>query len=273
MSVVANVPRLLQSFFTDRLTRQRQASPHTIAAYRDTFRRLLEFAQKQLDKEPSSLGLEDLDTPLVGAFLDHLEKKRGNSARTRNARLAAVHSFFRSAGLQEPNQAAVIQRVLAMPSKRYTRKLVGFLTRVEIDELLAAPNRNCWPGRRDYRRVRRRLRSGLARDIVPCSSATSGRAVRQAGRDREHQLLERRPSEANGELGVGGVCQSDGFHRRWLLESDRGELTAEWAVADCRARCGPRSLQRHDPRRSADLAARRREGGCAGRSHQRRLPG
>ena len=149
MREAANVPRLLQGFFTDRLVRQRQASPHTIAAYRDTFRLLLEFTQKQLDKEPSSLGLEDLDAPLIGAFLDHLEKTRGNSARTRNARLAAVHSFFRYAGLQEPSLAAVIQRVLAMPSKRYTRKLVGFLTRLEIDELLAAPNRSCWLGRRE----------------------------------------------------------------------------------------------------------------------------
>jgi integrase/recombinase XerD len=161
MSAAANVPRLLQSFFTDRLVRQRQASPHTIAAYRDTFRLLLDFAQKQLDKAPSSLGLEDLDAPLVGAFLDHLEKMRGNSARTRNARLAAVHSFFRYAGLQEPSQAAVIQRVLAMPSKRYTRKLVGFLTRIEIDELLAAPNRNCWPGRRDYLLLLLAVQTGL----------------------------------------------------------------------------------------------------------------
>ena len=150
MIAAANVSRLLQSFFTDRLVRQLQASPHTIAAYRDTFRLLLQFAQKQLEKQPSALGLEDLDAPLVGAFLDHLEKQRGNSARTRNARLAAVHSFFRYAALQEPSQAAAIQRVLAMPSKRYTRKLVGFLTRVEIDVLLAAPNRNCWTGRRDY---------------------------------------------------------------------------------------------------------------------------
>jgi site-specific recombinase XerD len=161
MSATANVPRLLQSFFTDRLVRQRQASPHTIAAYRDTFRLLLEFAKKQLNKAPSSLGLEDLDAPLVGAFLDHLEKTRGNSARTRNARLAAVHSFFRYAGLQEPSQAAVIQRVLAMPSKRYTRKLVGFLTRVEVDELLAAPNRNCWHGRRDYLLLLLAVQTGL----------------------------------------------------------------------------------------------------------------
>lgn len=158
MSATANVSRLLQGFITDRLVRQRQASSHTIAAYRDTFRLLLEFAEKRLAKQPAVLGLEDLDAPLIGAFLDHLEKERRNSTRTRNARLAAIHSFFRYAALQEPSYGAVTQRVLAMPSKRHTRKLVGFLTAAEVDALLAllialagagvATTRcSCWPCR------------------------------------------------------------------------------------------------------------------------------
>jgi integrase/recombinase XerD len=161
MSATANVSRLLQGFFTDRLVRQRQASPHTIAAYRDTFRLLLEFAQERLAKPPAILGLEDLDAPLIGAFLDHLEKQRGNGARTRNARLAAVHSFFRYAALQEPGYSAITQRVLAMPSKRHARKLVGFLTPTEVDALLAAPDRACWMGRRDYALLLLAVQTGL----------------------------------------------------------------------------------------------------------------
>ena len=133
-------PGLLEAFFTDRLMRQRQASPHTIAAYRDTFRLLLAFAKQRLGKEPSSLAIEDLDAPFLGAFLDHLERDRGNSARSRNARLAAIHSFFRYTAFQEPSHAALIQRVLAMPSKRYDRRQIEFLSGSEIDALLAAPD-------------------------------------------------------------------------------------------------------------------------------------
>ena len=161
MSPTANLARLLEAFFTDRLIRQRQASPHTIAAYRDAFRLLLGFARQRLEKEPSALGLEDLDPRVIGAFLDDLEKRRGNTARSRNARLAAIHSFFRYAALEEPSHSAVIQRVLAMPSKRCGRKLVGFLTRIEIDALLAAPDRTCWSGRRDHALILLAVRTGL----------------------------------------------------------------------------------------------------------------
>jgi len=124
-------PGRLEAFFTDRLLRQRRASPHTIGGYRDTFRLLLTFARQQLKKEPSCLAIEDLDAPFIGAFLDHLEQARGNSARTRNVRLAAIHSFFRYLALQDPAHGAVIQRVLAMPSKRYDRRPIGFLTESE----------------------------------------------------------------------------------------------------------------------------------------------
>lgn len=161
MSPVANLPRLLEAFFTDRLVRQRQASPHTIAAYRDTFRLLLGFAQRRLKREPSALRLEELDPPLIGAFLEHLERERGNTARSRNTRLAAVHSFFRFAALHEPGSSALIQRVLAMPSKRYERKLVGYLTRHELDALLAAPDRGCWGGRRDHALLLLVVQTGL----------------------------------------------------------------------------------------------------------------
>jgi site-specific recombinase XerD len=161
MNSTATLASLLQAFFTDRLVRQRQASPHTIAAYRDTFRLLLGFVQRHLKKEPSELGLEDLDSPVIGAFLDDLEKRRGNTARSRNARLAAIHSFFRFVALQEPIYSGVVQRVLAMPSKRYSRKLIGYLTRVEIDALLAAPDRSGWAGRRDYTLILLAAQTGL----------------------------------------------------------------------------------------------------------------
>ena len=141
---------LLERFFTQRLTAQRQASPHTIASYRDTFRLLLQFAGQRLHKSPSALALADLDPALIGAFLDGLETRRGNSARSRNLRLTAIRSFFRYAAFEDPAQSGLIQRVLAMPSKRYEKKLVGFPTRPEINAVLAAPDRHTWMGRRDH---------------------------------------------------------------------------------------------------------------------------
>ena len=146
----ANLPALLQSFFTTRLMTQRRASPHTIASYPDTFRLLLQFAQTRLRKMPSQLELKDLDGTLIGAFLEDLEKRRSNGPRSRNLRLTAIRSFFRYASLEAPAQSAVIQRVLAIPNQRQPRALVGFLTRPEIEALLAAPNRTTWLGRRDH---------------------------------------------------------------------------------------------------------------------------
>ena len=141
---------LLETFFSERLQRQRQASPHTIASYRDAFRLLLCFAEKHLGKTPCHLLLADVDASFVSTFLDHLEKDRGNSARSRNVRLAAIRSFFRFAALQEPAHGALIQRVLAIPQKRFDRDLVTFLNRAELDALLAAPNQATRLGRRDY---------------------------------------------------------------------------------------------------------------------------
>ena len=140
----------LQAFFTDRLIGQRQASPHTIAAYRDTLRLMLVFTSALRRTEPSKLQIDDLDAPLVGAFLDHLENQRQNRVRTRNARLAAIRSLFRYATLRHPEHAGIIERVLAIPPKRFDRRLVTFLTEPELDALLAVPDRSTWTGRRDY---------------------------------------------------------------------------------------------------------------------------
>jgi len=139
----------LQAFFTERLLRERNASPLTVAAYRDTWRLLLGFASKRTGKPPSALGFDDLDVPLIGAFLNHLEHERGNSVRTRNARLAAIHSLFRYAAWRHPEHAASIARVLAIQAKRFERALVNFLTEPEVNALLAAPDRATWIGRRD----------------------------------------------------------------------------------------------------------------------------
>lgn len=127
MKPAADFARLLTAFFTDRLMQQRKASPHTIASYRDTSRLLVQYALRVLQKAPADLHLADLDTDLVGAFLTHLESERGNCARTRNNRLAGIRSFSAYVALQEPQHAAQAQRVLAMPSKRYTRRPVDFL--------------------------------------------------------------------------------------------------------------------------------------------------
>ncbi len=142
-------PALLQGFFVDRLVRQRCASAHTVAAYRDTFRLLLRFATARLHKPPSRLDIEDLDACFVCQFLDHLERERGNGARTRNARLAAIHGFFNYVALTEPAHALLCQRVLAIPSKRFERGPVEFLAPEEIEALLSAPNAATWIGRRD----------------------------------------------------------------------------------------------------------------------------
>src|SRR5437773_8774187 len=139
----------LQAFFTDRLARQRQASPHTIGAYRDAIKLLLAFAAQHTGKPPSRLDIADLDAPLIGAFLNHLETGRGNSARTRNARLAAIHSLFGYAALRHPEHAADIARVLAIPPKRYDKTLITYLTEDEITAMLAAPDLDTWTGRRD----------------------------------------------------------------------------------------------------------------------------
>jgi site-specific recombinase XerD len=151
----------LQAFFTDRLMGQRQASPHTIAGYRDTFRLLLRFAADRTRTQACKLDFADLDAPLIAAFLTHLETERGNGVRTRNHRLAAIHSLFGYAALHHPEHAASIQRVLAIPPKRFERNLVTFLTDDEVDALLAACDRSTWTGRRDHAMITLAIQTGL----------------------------------------------------------------------------------------------------------------
>ena len=160
MSTPTGFSTHLERFFTQRLMQQRQASPHTICSYRDTFCQFLKFIHKRLHKQPPSLQFEQIDAPLVVAFLDELEHN-GVSIRSRNLRLTAIHSFFRYVALEAPAHAAQIQRVLAIPCKRFTRTLVPFLTRPEADALLAAPDHDTWSGRRDHAFILLALQTGL----------------------------------------------------------------------------------------------------------------
>jgi len=161
MTTPPSFATLLEKFFTQRLMQQRQASAHTIASYRDTFKLLLAFVQRCLHKAPSALALEDLDAPLVTAFLDEQEHVRGVTARTRNLRLTAIHSFFRYTAFEMPSHAEHIQRVLAIPAKRFTRALVSFLSRQEVDALLAVPDQRTWSGRRDHALILMAVQTGL----------------------------------------------------------------------------------------------------------------
>jgi site-specific recombinase XerD len=204
---------LLERFFTQRLLQQRQASPHTIASYRDTFRLLLRFAHQRLHTEPARLSFEAVDAPLIGAFLDQLET-RGVSVRSRNLRLTAIHSFFRYAAFETPTHAAQIQRVLAMPSKRFTRRLIAFLTRPEVDALLAAPDQRTWFGRRDHALLLVAIQTGLRLSELTALTRNdvlvgTGAHVRVIGKGRK----ERCTPLARSTLAV---------LKAWLREPPRG---------------------------------------------------
>lgn len=151
----------LESYFTERLIGQRRASPNTVAAYRDAWRLLLAFAQARTGKTPNHVDLSELDATLIAAFLEHLETERHNSVRTRNARLAALRSFFHYAALRHPEHAATIANVLAIPTKRQERKEVCYLTGPEVEALVESPDRRTWTGRRDHALLAVAVQTGL----------------------------------------------------------------------------------------------------------------
>jgi site-specific recombinase XerD len=206
----------LQAFFTERLVRQRHASPHTLAAYRDAMRLVVRFAAARRGVEPSKLEIDDLDATVISAFLDHREHDQGNSIRTRNARLAAIRSLFRFAALRHPEHAAVIARVLAIPPKRFERRLVTFLTESEIDALLTAPARATWTGRRDHTLLALAVQTGLrVSELIALRIADVhlgvGPHVSCLGKGRKHRIT---PLTAP----VVAVL------RRWLMER-AGQMT------------------------------------------------
>jgi len=184
----------LQAFFTDRLVRQRQASPATVTAYRDTFRLLLGYLAERTGRSPSALGFEDLDAPVIVEFLQHLEVDRHNSARTRNARLAALRALFHYAAICHPEHAAVIARVLAIPQKRHDKAVVAFLTTNEVDALIAAPDLDRWEGRRDRALLVLAIQTGLRVSeltALDCGDVTldAGAHVRCDGKGRKQRAV------------------------------------------------------------------------------------
>jgi len=208
---------LLQVFFSERLVHQRRASPQTVAAYRDAFRLLLRFASARCGRAPADLLLGDLDAPCVEAFLQHLETERGNTPRSRNARLSAIHSFCRHVAAREPAELGLLQRVLAIPHRRFDRTLVTFLAAAEVDALLAAPDRTTWLGRRDHAlmlvAVQTGLRvselTGLTRGDVDLGK---GAHVRCRGKGRKERATPLR-------------AQSVRVLRSWFAESDGDPAT------------------------------------------------
>lgn len=215
MSPTTDLAPLLERFFTQRLMQERRVSPHTIGSYRDTFRLFLKFAQQRVHKPPCNLLFEDIEAPLVTSFLDHLEKQRGLSVRSRNLRLTAIHSFFRYLAYELPTHSAQIQRVLAIPSKRFTRTLVRFLTRPEVDALLAAPDQRTWIGRRDHAFILTAVQTGLRLSEITTATRDdlvlgTGAHVRVLGKGRKERCTPlAKPTVA--------VLKS------WLREPPRGD--------------------------------------------------
>jgi site-specific recombinase XerD len=230
----STLPALVQQFFTDRLAAQMEASPNTIAGYRDTFRLLLRFASEQTSRAPTKLQIADLDSSLIGKFLAHVESERRNSARSRNARLAAIRSFFRYVAMSEPAYLLHCQQILTMPSKRYVRRTVEFLDRAEMDALLAAPDRSTWAGRRDHAILIVALQTGLRvseiislrrRDVV----MGTGAHVRCEGKGRKQRCTPLRREIVN-VLGVWLKERKGGADDDPLFPTIRGSKLSRDAV-------------------------------------------
>jgi site-specific recombinase XerD len=188
----------LEAFFTDRLMTQKGVSPKTIATYRDAFRLLLGFVHEQTAKQPSELDFADLDAALIATFLNHLEQVRGNSPRTRNNRLAAIHSFYKYSAFRHPEHAATIARVLEIPMKRYERNGITYLDREEIEALLTTPDRTTWLGRRDYALLLTTIQTGvrvseLTNLRIGDVSLNTGAHCRITGKGRKRRIAPLKP--------------------------------------------------------------------------------
>jgi site-specific recombinase XerD len=258
---------LLEAFFTDRLLRQRRASANTVAAYRDAFRLLFEFMKSKTGKAPATLDLEDIHADRVAAFLDHLERERHNSIRTRNARLAAIHSFFRFVAPKEPAHAALVQRVLAIPHKKFERALVTYLVPAEVKALLDAPDRNTPAGRRDHALLVLAIQTGLRVSELTALRREDvrldrGAHVRCLGKGRKerctpltpqtvsvlHAWLRECPSEPNGPMFPG--------RRGRALSRDAVECLVDKYAATASSSCpslGRKSVSPHALRHTSAM--------------------
>ena len=229
------LPALIQQFFTERLCTQMQASPNTIAGYRDTLRLLLRFASERTGRAPTKLKIEDLDADRVGEFLAHVERERRNSARTRNTRLAAIRSLFRFVAMNEPAYLLHCQRILAMPSKRYVRRTVEFLDHAQIDALLCAPDCSTWVGRRDHAILMLALQTGLrASELINLRRcdivAGTGAHIRCEGKGRKQRCTPLRRETLKvleAWLREGAGAESDP-----LFSTNRGTRLSRDALED-----------------------------------------
>ena len=230
---------LCQTFFAKRLIDQRKASPHTIAAYAQTFRLLVRFAEQRLETPPSKLSLAQLDSPFLAAFLDDLEKGRSNGARSRNARLAAIRSFYHYAALEMPQYAVLIQRVLAIPYKRLARPLVGYLAREEAEALLASVDQGTWLGRRNHAILLVAIQTGLRlseitglrrRDVA----LSTGAHVRCEGKGRKERCTPL--TKAAVAVLKAWTSEQDGTEENILFPNARGERLSADAIQHLVAR-------------------------------------
>jgi integrase/recombinase XerD len=247
--MINTFPALLQSFFTDRLRQQWRASAHTVASYRDAFRLLLRFANEKLGKEPFVLSMKDLTPDFISSFLEYVEKDRNNCVRTRNARLAAIHSFFRYSSFRAPEYAQLCYQILAIPSKRFERRPVEFLTRKEIDALTNAPDQSTWIGRRDRVLLLTAVQTGLrvseliglrCQDVV----LGVGAHVRCNGKGRKQRSTPLRRETA--DVAASWLCERDGQPKDPAFPSIRGGPLSRDAVERLVARhC--KAAQSHCP--------------------------
>ncbi len=229
----ADFSLLCQSFFSKRLITQRKASPHTVSAYAQTFRLLMAYAEKRLRTPPSMLSLAQLDAGFVAEFLDSLESSRANGARSRNARLASLRSFYHYAALEAPQHASLIQRVLAIPYKRLTRRLVNYLTRPEVEAVLASVDKSTWMGRRNHAMLLVAMQTGLRlseitglrqRDVV----LDRGAHVRCEGKGRKERCTPlAKPTVA---VVKAWINEQGDDESRFLFPSSRGGRLSADAV-------------------------------------------
>lgn len=259
---------LLEAFFTRRLMTERRASQETIASYRAAFCLLLRFADERLGKAPSELEFADLDAPLISAFLEHLEHERHNSATTRNARLAAIHSLFRYAALRVPEHAAGIQRVLAMSGPRTQRAIVTFLTDDEVDALLEAQDLSTWTGRRDHAFLAVAVQTGLRvseltgrrRDDVHLGTGPHVRCVGKGRKERSTPLTSGSIAVLRSWLRERPGSPSDPLFpslRGGALSADAVQVLVARHVATAAQRCPSLHAKRVTPHTLRHTAAMR----------------
>jgi len=258
MKPASNLPALVERYFTERLMRQRNLCPNTIASYRDTFRLLFSFTQVRLGKPPSDMALDDLDAPFICAFLDDLEENRSTGVRTRNLRLTAIRSFFRFASFEEPAYSAHIQRVLAIPSKRHDKRQVHFLTRPEIEAILAVPDRTTWIGRRDYTLLLLAVQTGLRlselidldRDAIFLGRGAHVRCIGKGRKERATPLTKLARAALRAWLkdpGRRGTAALFPNMHGGRLSPDSVQSLLRKYVVQARTRCGSLKAKRVSP--------------------------